>query len=171
MLEQEGKRSERPGATARPYLGDARLTQNRNGADVQQIPMHVTRGQIISRGLANECPNCGGHTLFSPGRHFRINDNCGNCGLKFDRGDGFFLGPFVVNYGVTVFIFVLPAMLLYGWGVVGMVTAGIAAAVGAFVLPVLLYRRSWSWWLMFYFYFLPQKLPNNRNEQAEDQEE
>jgi hypothetical protein len=41
----------------------------------------------------------------------------------------------------------------------------------AIVLPVLLYRRSWSWWLMVYFYFLPQKLLNNRDELHEDEEE
>lgn len=43
----------------------------------------------------------------------------------------------------------------------------IASAV---VIPVLLYRRSWSWWLMAYFYFLPHKLPNNQDAPRDDEE-
>jgi uncharacterized protein (DUF983 family) len=54
--------------------------------------MPVTRSQIIARGVANRCPNCDSHTLFKADAHFKINEQCENCGLKFDRGDGFFLG-------------------------------------------------------------------------------
>lgn len=133
--------------------------------------MNVTRGQIVARGLANRCVNCGGHTLFPPGRSFRINERCPDCGLKFSRGEGFFLGPFVLNYSVTVFGFVAPAILLYFFRVIGPATALIAAGGGALVLPILLYRRSWSWWLMIYFYFLPEKLTNNRAGLSADDEE
>ena len=132
--------------------------------------MNVTRGQIIARGFANRCPNCGGHTLFQPGARFRINPRCPGCGLKFDRGDGFFLGPFVINYSVTVFGFVAPVILLYFFRKIGPLTTLIAAGLGTFGLPILFYRRSWSWWLMIYFYFLPGKLTNN-HEGLEDDEE
>jgi uncharacterized protein (DUF983 family) len=133
--------------------------------------MQVTRSQIIFRGLANRCPNCGSHTLFQPDMHFKINERCENCGLKFDRGDGFFLGPFVINYGVTAFGFVLPVLFLYIFGWLSPLPTIVTTAVGAIILPMLLYRLSWSWWLMVYFYFLPQKLPNNRDELHEDEEE
>jgi uncharacterized protein (DUF983 family) len=132
--------------------------------------MPVTRSQIIARGVANRCPNCGSHTLFKAGARFNINERCGHCGLKFDRGDGFFLGPFVVNYGMTAFGFVLPVLFLYIFGMLSPVAAIVTAAIGAIVLPILLYRLSWSWWLMLYFYFLPQKLPGNRDELHEDEE-
>ncbi len=131
----------------------------------------VTRRQVIARGLSNQCPNCGGHTLFQAGAHFRINPRCPNCGLKFDRGDGFFLGPFVLNYSVTVFGFVAPVILLYFFRVIGPGTTLVAAAIGTFVLPVLFYRRSWGWWLMIYFYFLPERLTNNRDDLSRDDEE
>jgi uncharacterized protein (DUF983 family) len=123
--------------------------------------MQVTRRQIISRGFAGHCPNCGGHTLFLPGAHFRINEECANCGLKFNRGEGFFLGPFVINYTVTVIGFIIPVILLCVHGVIGTPAALLLAGGGAVLIPILLYRRSWSWWLMTYFYFLPQKLPGN----------
>jgi uncharacterized protein (DUF983 family) len=35
--------------------------------------LKVTRGQIISRGLANTCPNCAAKSLFPSGAHFTIN--------------------------------------------------------------------------------------------------
>ena len=133
--------------------------------------MNVTRGQIVARGLANRCANCGGHTLFQPGMHFRINERCADCGLKFDRGDGFFLGPFVINYTVTVAVFIVPVLLLNLSGAIGTIPAIVAAGAGALLIPILLYRRSWSWWLMTYFYFLPKKLPNNRDNLPTDDEE
>jgi uncharacterized protein (DUF983 family) len=137
----------------------------------QLAGMKVTQGQILARGLANHCPNCGGHTLFPPGSGFRISPQCSECGLKFDRGDGFFLGPFVINYTVTVVGFIIPAILLYVFGAIGR-TAMIAAVIfGALVIPTLLYRRSWGWWLTTYFYFLPQKLPNNREDLGDEGEE
>ena len=133
--------------------------------------MPVTRSQIIARGVGNRCPNCGSHTLFKADALFKINERCGHCGLKLDRGDGFFLGPFVINYGVTAFGFILPVLFLYIFGGLSPVAAIMTTAIGAIVLPVLLYRVSWSWWLMLYFYFLPQKLPGNRDESHEDEEE
>lgn len=133
--------------------------------------MNINRRLIISRGLSHQCPNCGGHTLFQPAARFRINPRCPSCGLKFDRGDGFFLGPFVLNYSVTVFAFVVPIILLYVFQVIGPRTTLIASAVGVLVLPILCYRASWSWWLMIYFYFLPEKLTNNRDDRSRDDEE
>lgn len=133
--------------------------------------MQVTRSQIIVRGLSDRCPNCGGHTLFKPDARFRIHEQCPDCGLKFDRGDGFFLGPFVINYTVTVIIFIIPVILLYIFGRLGPMAAVATAGAGALVIPILLYRLSWSWWLMAYFFFLPQKLPNNRDASHEDEEE
>ena len=133
--------------------------------------MKVTRRQIVARGLANRCPNCGGVTLFPPHRGFKISERCAHCGLKFDRGEGFFLGPFVINYTVTVAWFIVPLILLNVRGVLGSTVTIAGTALGAILIPVLLYRRSWSWWLMAYFYFLPQKLPANHDIQREDEEE
>jgi hypothetical protein len=37
----------------------------------------------------------------------------------------------------------------------------LAILIGGFGLPMLLYRWSWSWWLMVYFFWSPHKLPAN----------
>jgi uncharacterized protein (DUF983 family) len=125
--------------------------------------MNVTRGQIITRGLTNCCPNCGAHTLFKTGTLFRINQRCPACGFQFERDndEGFFLGSMSLNYGVTLICFLLPVMLLAYFKVIGVTPAVVVAVVGAFVFPMIFYRSSRSWWLMQYYFFFPHHLPAN----------
>ena len=81
--------------------------------------------------------------------------------MDLDRGEGFFLGPWCLNYGIVVFGVVLPVIILANVGVIPWSVAFVIAAVGCLGIPALLYRSSWSWWLMLYFFFLPQRLPAN----------
>ena len=124
--------------------------------------MNVTPGQIISRGLANRCPNCGGATLFKAGTIFELNQQCSACGLKIEKDEGFFLGAMALNYGVTLVVYLVPVGLLWHFGVVSGTVAVVAALIGSFVVPVLFYRSSRSWQLMLYYSFFPQHLPANR---------
>ncbi|HWA85298.1 MAG TPA: DUF983 domain-containing protein [Opitutus sp.] len=125
--------------------------------------MPVSRLQVIARGLTNRCPNCGGHTLFKPGRPFEVNKTCPACGFRIERNndEGFFLGSLSLNYGVTLIGFLLPVLLLAYHHVISATTATVLAIIGAVVVPILLYRPSRSWWLMNYYAFLPQHLPAN----------
>ena len=47
--------------------------------------MTVSRLQVVSRGLRNRCPNCGGATLFRKGAWFQLNKSCPSCGLQFEN--------------------------------------------------------------------------------------
>ena len=123
--------------------------------------MKVTRGQIVSRGLTNTCPNCGQHTLFPPGAHFTLNHTCAGCGMTLSRADGFYLGPLVINYTLTVAFVIVPLILLFVFDVIGGKTAVALCGTGAVLVPLLLYRRAWGWWMMTYYYFLPHELPAN----------
>jgi hypothetical protein len=69
-----------------------------------------------------------------------------------------------INYGVTVFVFLTPVLVLWLTGVISGQVAAVAALVGAVLFPMLFYRSSRSWWLMAYYYFLPQHLPANLRE-------
>jgi uncharacterized protein (DUF983 family) len=122
--------------------------------------MSVTKKQILQRGVTLRCPNCGEHTLFPP-KSLRVRRRCPTCGTGFDRGEGFFLGPWVLNYAVAVFCFVLPALVAGVRGVIPWSVSLVIAALGCTVVPALLYRSTWSWWLMLYFFFLPESLPAN----------
>jgi uncharacterized protein (DUF983 family) len=132
--------------------------------------MPVTKGEIIARGFSQRCPNCGQANLFPP-KSLRIRRRCPNCGTGFDRGEGFFLGPFVLNYAVAVFLFVLPAIIAGARGAISWKASLALAVVGCTLLPTLLYRSSWSWWLIIYFCFLPQSLPANGGPVAGDEED
>jgi uncharacterized protein (DUF983 family) len=126
--------------------------------------MHVSRSQIVVRGLTNCCPNCGGRTLFKTGKLFEVNKDCPACGLKIERAndEGFFLGSMSLNYGVTLVVFLVPVMLLAYFDVIGLTAAIVLAGVGSILFPALFYRSSRSWWLMNYYLVLPHHLPANR---------
>ena len=63
---------------------------------------------------------------------------------------------------MTLVCFLTPVLLLAVYHVIGTTTAGVLAVVGAVGVPILLYRSSRSWWLMNYYFFLPQHLPANQ---------
>jgi len=130
--------------------------------------MNVTRVEVIRRSLKGLCPNCARPTLFREGRMFKVNETCSHCGLKIENGDGAFLGPFVINYGITVAVFVVPAVVACWTGKLGIVPAVAIAGGGAFLAPLFLYRLSWSLWLGVYYYFLLDNLPANREGRPED---
>ncbi len=126
------------------------------------LPMKVTHGQIIARGLANRCPNCGGNRLFKDGTLFELNAGCPDCGLKFEKDEGFFLGAMALNYGVTLVCFLVPVLVLWLTKVIPAKVAIGVAIGGALLVPLILYRSSRSWQLMLYYSFFPQHLPANR---------
>jgi len=124
--------------------------------------MKVTRLQVVSRGLRNRCPNCGGSTLFVKGKWFELNKACPACGLQFERDEGFFIGSMSLNYGVTLVCFVTPVIILAYEGAIGTTTATVLAGAGAMGFPILFYRSSRSWWLMQYYLLFPLHLPANK---------
>jgi uncharacterized protein (DUF983 family) len=133
--------------------------------------MEVTKGQIITRGLMNRCPNCGGRTLFKAGRFFELNEACPSCGLKYEKDEGFYLGAMSLNYGITLVGALSPVALLWYCGVLGGRAAVVLALVFSVLIPVALYRSSRSWQLMLYYAFFPQHLPRNRRAQDGSEDE
>jgi uncharacterized protein (DUF983 family) len=133
--------------------------------------MKVTKGQIFARGITHCCPNCGAKKLFKEGTLFEMNPECPECGLKIERDEGFFLGSMSLNYGVTIIGFLVPVLILYLVGVISGIVAAVIAGFGAIGVPILFYRSSRSWWLMSYYFFLPNHLPANRRELAADEDE
>jgi uncharacterized protein (DUF983 family) len=131
----------------------------------------VSRWQIVGRGLTNRCPNCGGRTLFQPGKLFDVVPQCPRCGLKIERDEGFFLGSMSLNYGFTIVVFLMPVLILAYNGVIGATIALIIGGIGAVVVPMLFYRSSRSWWLMNYYFVLPQHLPANQASRVASEDE
>lgn len=132
---------------------------------LQPVP-RVTRPRILMRGMRGLCPNCGRAKLFSSG--LRIHHRCPHCGMTLERGDGYYLGPLCINYGLVAIGFVAPVLLC---GVAGWISLTVALTLvigGGLLLPILLYRTSWSLWLMLYYLCLPDELHANRSESSDD---
>jgi uncharacterized protein (DUF983 family) len=130
----------------------------------------VTRIDVIANALTGCCPNCGKRTIFAKGRVFKVNESCPNCGLRIEKGDGAFLGPFVINYGITAFGIIIPVIVLYVTGRLGATATFTVALLAGLFAPLILYRLSWAWWLMLYYFFLPDNLPANLEGRSEDDE-
>jgi hypothetical protein len=78
-------------------------------------------------------------------------ERCPGCGYTFAREDGFFLGAFVINFGVTivglaVIMGVLIAVLAGGGANRAIVAVAVLAAVEALVVPVVFYPFSKTLW-------------------------
>ncbi|MEM9026348.1 MAG: DUF983 domain-containing protein [Verrucomicrobiota bacterium] len=121
--------------------------------------MEVEPPTIIKRSLCMQCPNCGHKGLFSS--PLKLRETCPLCFMKLQRGSGWFLGPMVVNYGFTVFVFVLPILGAALLDLLPMKPALIAIAVITVIMPILFYPYSWSLWFGIYYCFLPEELPAN----------
>ena len=88
--------------------------------------------------------------------------------MTLERGDGYCLGPLCINYGIVAIGFVAPLLLA---GFAGWLSLEIALTVGfagALLLPLFLYRATWSWWLMLYYICLPDELHANRPIDCDD---
>jgi len=53
---------------------------------------------MIARGAVRHCARCGSGHLFSSWFHER--DRCPGCGMRFQREEGFWLGGYVINFGL-----------------------------------------------------------------------
>ena len=121
--------------------------------------MAVAPGQIIVRGLAHRCPNCGGRTLF---RHWlAMHQRCSRCALRFEREPGFFLGAVVINYTVTLVLMLVPVLVLVFQQRLDVLPALVIASTWCIVFPLAFFPTSKSLWLMTYYVFFPGQLPAN----------
>ena len=113
--------------------------------DMQPVPARV----LVGRGILHRCPRCGGRGVFES--WFKLKDRCPTCGYKFVRESGFWLGAYVINFGVgegligvLLFTFAVVAsnnedLNPVPWLVAGMVL-GVLAPVALFPLS----RTVWA---------------------------
>ena len=105
--------------------------------------------RMIGRGATRRCPRCGGGHLFRG--WFKMADSCGRCGYRFAREEGFFLGAFVINFGVTiagvaVVMGVLIAVLAGSGSNRSIALTAVGAVAVAVLVPIAFYPFSKTLW-------------------------
>lgn len=103
---------------------------------------------MLWRGLRLRCARCGGGGVFES--WFRLTERCPSCGYRFEREEGFWLGGYVINFGVVEAII---GAALFGYVIAGarnpdvsavpVVVVGVVAAV---VGPVVFFPFSRTVW-------------------------
>lgn len=119
----------------------------------------------MSRALKLKCPRCGQGNLFR--RWFSMPERCSACGMKFERGPGYYLGSTYFNYGVTAML--TTVMFLFGrlyLGIRGDVLLP-PLAVFTIIFPLLLFRHARAWWLAMDCHFDPEVLSDEGNQPDE----
>jgi uncharacterized protein (DUF983 family) len=70
----------------------------------------------LSAVLRQMCPRCRGAKIFRKSIFTgfpRMQERCQNCGLKFEREQGYFLGAMYISYGLALITIVAFALLLW----------------------------------------------------------
>jgi len=104
---------------------------------------------MIGRALIRHCALCGSGGLYES--WFRMRERCPGCGYLFEREEGFFLGAYTINLGITegllVVVGVIPCIAYLaanpGASAIPFLLAGLAVAV---VAPVVFYPFSRTLW-------------------------
>lgn len=102
-------------------------------------------GQALIRGLFLRCPACGVGRLFR--NMFQMNASCSECGFRFERPAGYFLGSTYINYGCTALITTVSYTVLrfgLGWPKEQLLGGLLAFCL---VFPLVFFRFARSLWL------------------------
>ncbi|MEN3316067.1 MAG: hypothetical protein V7605_2301 [Acidimicrobiaceae bacterium] len=122
---------------------------------------------MIGRGLTKRCPLCGSGGLYTG--WFRMRDRCPGCGYRFEREEGFFLGAYVINLGVTEGLVLLggivPCIILLATDPeASVIPVLIVSLVLAVIAPMVFYPFSRTLWSAIDLIIRPQgaKEPRDR---------
>jgi uncharacterized protein (DUF983 family) len=102
--------------------------------------------QTFSRGLLRRCPYCGGGDIFSG--WFTLKEHCPHCQTSFAIEDGYFLGSYSINLGLTSIIAIAAILWMIIWSDMSVVSMQISAVALAVLIPLFLYPYSLSLWMM-----------------------
>lgn len=105
-------------------------------------------GSLITRafrGLVRRCARCGGPAFVS---WFRMADTCPNCGVRFEREEGYWVGAMIMNTIVTFALFgiVFIGLIVATWPDVDWTLVTVASLAVCGLVPVIFYPISKSLW-------------------------
>ena len=102
-------------------------------------------GTGFVRALLRHCPFCGHGDIFE--NWFTLKKQCPGCGSVFEPEDGYMLGSYVVNLGVTAILGVLFAFSVVFGTDLSVVTLQIAAVILVVGFPIFFYGYAQLIWI------------------------
>jgi len=99
----------------------------------------------LGRAVRRKCPYCGGGRIFSG--WFSLRERCPNCNTKYAHEDGYFIGSYVVNIGVTEILTVLLVVWMLVATAMSVLEMQILGASLAIALPVFFYPYALLIWI------------------------
>jgi uncharacterized protein (DUF983 family) len=99
----------------------------------------------LARAFVRHCPICGGGDIFE--NWFTLKKQCPSCGSIFEPEDGYMLGSYVVNLGVTALmgvLFVFGVVFGTDFSVVQLQIASVVLVVG---FPLFFYGHALLIWI------------------------
>ena len=115
------------------------------------MPLRIVR--MFSYGLRLRCPRCGAGRLYA--KPFKMLANCRECGLKFEREQGYFVGAIYINYAATVAIAVPGFFLLDAFAGLTINQQLALWVPFAVIFPLVFFHHSRSLWLVLDHFFNP----------------
>jgi uncharacterized protein (DUF983 family) len=121
-------------------------TDNEHKRDINLSPNGFHRFlQTLGRGALRRCPYCGGSHIFKT--WFTLKDRCPNCNTLFAREEGYFLGSYPLNLGLTSIIAIAVVLWLIGLTDLSVLQMQVLAVVLVVGLPLFLYPYMLSLWM------------------------
>ena len=111
--------------------------------------------KLFLRSLRLRCPVCGRGKLYAG--IFRMHPECPQCGAKFEREPGFFLGSIYINYGLTALIAAIAYPTLLFSGAVSETPLMAGSLIFVLIFPLLIFRHARSIWLGFDQWYDPRE--------------
>ena len=119
------------------------------------MPTFLQRARRTAwNGLRLRCPRCGQEKLFRG--LFAMQDDCGTCGLHYEREAGYFVGAIYVNYAATTVMSLGGFFLLDSMIDLSMYQQIALWAFFSTVFPLWFFRYSRSLWLALDHIFSPE---------------
>lgn len=99
----------------------------------------------IARALRRRCPRCGEQAFDT---YFGLKDSCRQCGVRFEREPGYWVGAMIINTSIVFATFLVSFGVGVGltWPGVPWTTLFVVLLVVNGTVPVLLYPQSKTLW-------------------------
>lgn len=110
-------------------------------------------GQCLARSVARRCPYCGGGSIFKG--WFTLKDRCPNCDVLYEPEDGYLLGGYVINIGLTAVVSIAVVIWLMIASSLSVLQIQIIGAALAIALPIFMYPYTLLFWISLDLLFHP----------------